>query len=303
MASLARQGSAVLRASGVPSAERDAEVLLAHALGEEPARLHARPHEAVTEEAEARFRDLLARRGARVPLQYLTGVQEFWSLRFRVTPAVLIPRPETEGLIEAFLRLLDRPDPLVADVGTGSGCLAVAVAHQVRAATVHAIDDSEEALEVARQNAVSHGVKGRIVFHRGDLLEPLASAGLEGRVDFILSNPPYVGEEEMTALEPEVGVHEPRRALTPGRDALLLHRRLAREAAPILKPGGHLIVEIGAGHEASLRALYAGAFVPGRREPAAPAVGGAAPTGLEVIEVLPDLAGVPRVLVARARVH
>jgi release factor glutamine methyltransferase len=280
VASLARQGSAVLRASGVPSAERDAEVLLAHALGEEPARLHARPDAAVTEEVEARFRELLARRGARVPLQYLTGIQEFWSLRFRVTPAVLIPRPETEGLVEAFLRLLDRPEPLVADVGTGSGCLAVAVVHEVPGATVHAVDDSEEALAVARENAVAHGVEGRIVFHRGDLVGPLLTAGLPGRVDAILSNPPYVGEEEMTTLEPEVALHEPRRALTPGRDALLIHRRLAREAASILKPGGHLIVEIGAGQEGSLRALYAG--------------------GLEVIEVRPDLAGIPRVLVARA---
>lgn len=290
----------MLRASGVPNAARDALVLLGHALHEDTAGLHARPHDPVPEQAEARYRDLLARRATRVPLQYLTGVQEFWSLRFRVTPAVLIPRPETEGLVEAFLRLAFRPDPLVADIGTGSGCLAVAVAREVPGARVHAIDVSEEALEVARHNAAAHGTSERIVFHRGDLLEPLRAAGLEDRLDFMLSNPPYVGEGEFKTLEPEVAAHEPRAALTPGPDALLVHRRLAREAAAFLKPGGHLIVEIGHGQEPALRALYAGAATAGPRGPEPAAPDGAGPTGLEVVEVRRDLAGLPRVLVARA---
>ena len=180
----------------------DAEALLAHVLGFERAHLHAEPESAVRDEDAARFRDLVARRAARVPLQHLTGVQEFWSLRFQVGPAVLIPRPESELLIEAFLRLNRRPDPIVVDVGTGSGCLAIAVAHETPGALVHATDVSEEALMVARLNAASLDVAGRIAFYRGDLLEPLGGLGLEGQVDFILSNPPYIGEGELASLEP-----------------------------------------------------------------------------------------------------
>lgn len=279
--SLAREGSATLRESGVATAARDAELLLAHVLGSEPARLHARPNDPVPSEAEARFRVLVSRRAVRIPLQYLTGFQEFWSLRLRVTPAVLIPRPETEGLVEAFLRLNRRPDPLVLDVGTGSGCLAIAVAREAPGARIHATDLSPEALEVAARNAAEHEVAGRIRFHQGDLFAPLRAAGLSKQADFILSNPPYVGETELQGLEPEVRIHEPRGSLTPGADPLLIHRRLATGASGFLRSGGLLIVEIGAGQEAALRALYSGA------------------PGLEVVEVRPDLAGIPRVLVAR----
>ncbi len=282
MIALAREGRAVLEEAGVPTASRDAEVLLAHVLGRESALLHAHPEDPVPRATEERFRRLLARRARREPLQYLTGVQEFWSLRLRVTPAVLIPRPETEGLVEAFLGRNDRPDPLVLDIGTGSGCLAIAVASTTPGARVHATDLSEEALAVARSNAADHRVADRIVFHRGDLTEALRGSGLEGRADFILSNPPYIGAGELAGLAPEVREHEPRGSLSPGPDPLAIHRRLARETPAYLRPGGHLIVEIGFGQEAALRDLY-----------------GAAPR-LEVVEVRPDLAGVPRVLVARA---
>ena len=237
--------------------------------------------------AEARYRDLVARRAARHPLQYLTGIQEFWSLSFKVTPAVLIPRPETEGIIEAFLRLCDAPDPVVLDVGTGSGCLAVTVARELPGARVFAGDLSEAALAVARENAAAHGVAARIDFRRGDLFGPFRGSGhgtdLSGRVDFILTNPPYLGDDEFPGLMPEVRDHEPRGALSAGPDALAVHRRLARECAEFLKPGGHLIAEMGLGQEAALRALYGG-------QPR-----------LEVTAVLPDLAGIPRVLVACAR--
>lgn len=237
--------------------------------------------------AAARYRDLVARRAARHPLQYLTGVQEFWSLAFKVTPAVLIPRPETEGLIEAFLRLCESPDPVVLDIGTGSGCLAVTVAKEIPGARVFAGDVSAEALEVARENAATHHVAARIEFRRGDLFGPFrgpaSGADLTGRVDFILTNPPYLGDDEFPGLMPEVRDHEPRGALSAGPDPLAVHRRLARECVEFLKPGGHLIAEMGLGQEAGLRALYAG-------QPR-----------LEVVAVLPDLAGIPRVLVARAR--
>ncbi|HEU4403076.1 MAG TPA: peptide chain release factor N(5)-glutamine methyltransferase [Candidatus Polarisedimenticolia bacterium] len=286
MASLAREGSAVLARAGIPTAALDAEILLAHILGVGRPHLHARPEEPVRPEDARRYAELLTRRAARVPLQYLTGVQEFWSLPFHVTPAVLIPRPETELLVEAFVRLNQRPDPMVIDVGTGSGCLAIAVAHEAPGALVHATDLSEEALGVARLNASDNDVAGRIAFYHGDLLAPLRGLGLEGRADFILSNPPYIAEADLPGLEPEVGRHEPRLSLTPGADPLLIHRRLAREAPPFLKPGGHLLVEIGRGQEEALPGIYGATPAPGAGR-------------LEVIEVRPDLAGIPRLLVAR----
>jgi len=267
----------------VPEASRDAEVLLVHVLAVDSARLRAHPETPVEAAQASRYRALVGRRAAREPLQYLTGVQEFWSLTFKVTPAVLIPRPETEGLVEAFLRLNRAPDPVVIDIGTGSGCLAVVAAREVPGARVYASDSSEEALGVARENAAVHGVAGRIDFRRGDLFGPFRAAGLDGRVDFILSNPPYVGDEELPRLMPEVRDHEPRPALAAGTDGLAVHRRLAHEAPKFLKPGGHLLAEIGLGQEPALRALYA------------------EQSRIDLVAILPDLAGVPRILIACAR--
>lgn len=227
----------------------------------------------------ARYRELLDKRAGRVPLQHLTGTREFWSLPFHVSPEVLIPRPESEHLIEAFLRVNDRPDPLILDIGTGSGCLAVVAAREVPGALVHACDISEAALRIARLNASDNDVAGRIAFYHGDLFEPLRGRGLLGRVDVILCNPPYIAEKDLAALDPEVREHEPRVALTPGPDGLAVHRRLAAEAPEFLKPDGHLIVEFGLGQEDAVRAIYG--------------------ASLEVVGVRRDLAGIPRVLVAR----
>jgi len=277
------EGRATLEAAGVPEPARDAEVLLAHVLSVESARLHAHPETPVEPEAAGRYRALLARRSGREPLQYLTGVQEFWSLAFKVTPAVLIPRPETEGIVEAFLRLNRAPGPIVLDIGTGSGCLAVAVAREVPGARVFASDVSEEALSVARDNATSLGVSGQIRFRHGDLFEPHRASGLERAVDFILANPPYVSQDEPARLMPEVRDHEPRSALVAGPDGLAVHRRLARGATDFLKSGAHLIAEIGLGQDVALRDLY--------RDHAR----------LDLVAIEPDLAGIPRVLIARAR--
>ena len=231
----------------------------------------------------ARYGTLIARRAAREPLQYLTGVQEFWSLAFKVTPAVLIPRPETEGIVEAFLRLNRSPEPVVLDLGTGSGCLAVVVARENPGARVYASDVSEEALRVARDNALAHGVAGRIRFAAGDLFLPHRGTELEGAVDFILANPPYMRDDDVTRSMPEVRDFEPRAALAAGPDGLLYHRRLAREAGAFLKTGGHLIAEIALGQEAALRDLYAGH------------------DRLQVVAIEPDLAGIPRVLIIHTR--
>ena len=237
----------------------------------------------VEPEAAARYRSLVLRRAGREPLQHLTGSQEFWSLAFKVSPAVLIPRPETEGILEAFFRLNRVPGPVVLDIGTGSGCLAVVVAREVPGARVFACDISEGALRVARDNATTHGVAGRIDFRQGDLFGPLRGGGLEGGVDFVLSNPPYVREDELPRLMPEVRDHEPAGALVAGPDGLAVHRRLAGEAAAFLKPGGHLIAECGLGQDVPLRDLYRDH----RR--------------LDLVTIEPDLAGMPRVLIARSR--
>jgi release factor glutamine methyltransferase len=273
----------ILAAAGIAEAARDAEVLLAHVLAVETARLRAHPETSVGTGAAARYRALVLRRAGREPLQHLTGTQEFWSLEFRITPDVLIPRPETEGIIEVFLRLNHAEGPVVADIGTGSGCLAVVVAREVPGARVYACDVSEEALRVARDNAAAHGVESRIDFRRGDLFGPLRGVELDHAIDFILTNPPYVSDEDLPGLMPEVRDHEPPGALLAGPDGLDVHRRLAAEAADFLKPGGHLIAELGLGQAGRLRDLY-------RDHPR-----------LDLVAVEPDLAGIPRVLIARAR--
>jgi release factor glutamine methyltransferase len=278
---LAREGEITLAAAGVADPVRDAATLLALASGLQRERLHAHPDEAVGDDARARFRALVARRAARAPLQHITGTQEFWSLTFRVTPAVLIPRPETEHLIETLLRLPLPPAPLVVDLGTGSGCLAVVTARVLPAARIVATDIAAGALDVARDNAARHGVAERIVFLEGDLFAALDGRGLEGGVDLLISNPPYIAASDLDGLAPEVRDHEPRQALTPGPDGLAVHRRIAAGAGRLLRPGGRLLAEIGFGQEEAARVLYAGG-------------------GLAIEAIRPDLAGIPRVLQARS---
>jgi release factor glutamine methyltransferase len=284
-AALVRAAASRLAAAGVPDPERDAEVLLAHVLGIDRGRLHARPERAVGEETVGRYDGLVRRRAAREPIQHLTGVQEFWSLPFRVTPDVLIPRPETEGILEALLEraLPAGPGrPRLLDLGTGSGCLAIAAAHALPAAQVTAVDDSDAALDVARGNARTLGVADRVAFLSGDLFDALPRGPGAVPFDAVLSNPPYVAAADLAGLAPEVRDHEPRRALTPGDDPLVVHRRILAGAPRVLAAGGWLVVEFGAGQEAALRALYA------------------AQRAIRLEEIRPDLAGIPRVVVARA---
>ncbi len=215
---------------------READFLLARALRTDRARLHADPP-ALTPAAARRFLGWVERRARREPAAYVLGRAEFWSLEFRVTPAVLVPRPETEHLVEAALRALaGTAAPRVADVGTGSGCVAVALARERPDARVVATDRSAAALAVARGNARAHAVAGRVRFVRADLLE-----GLRGPFDLVLSNPPYVGDGEEVA--PEV-LHEPREAVFAGPDPVAVYRSLAAGAARLLRPGGTLAVEV-----------------------------------------------------------
>ena len=278
-AALLREAADALREAGVPSPEWDAERLLRHATGWDRALVIARPETVVGPEAEAIFRALVARRAARVPLQHIVGTQAFWRHDFLVTPDVLVPRPETEILVETALGLMrNAARPFVVDVGTGSGCIALSLAAERSDAEVHATDVSAPALAIARENARRLGLESRVAFHHGDLLEPVAS--LAGRIDRVVSNPPYVDAADRDSLAPEVRDHEPAVALFPPGDALSVYRRLAAAASPALRPGGWLAVEVGAGQAEAVAEILDLA-------------------GLTPLPAVPDLQGIPRVISGR----
>lgn len=248
-------------------------MLLAHILGySERTRLYLHLDRALSAQELAGFENLVQRREQREPVAYLTGHKEFFALDFEVNPHVLIPRPETELLVETALKIRDlrleignqRLSNLqshrdasqslisIIDVGTGSGCIAIALAKHLSAATIFASDLSPEAVQLARRNAERHGVAATITFWQGDLLEPLP-----GRVDMIVSNPPYVSQPELRAAQPEVSRYEPRLALDGGPDGLTVIRRLLVQAGKKLNPGGAVLVEIGSGQgEAAQRLAY-----------------------------------------------
>jgi len=251
----------------------EAEVLLARILEHPRTFLLAHPEAALTPEQAARFTDGVGRRAAGVPLPYITGHIEFYGLDFAVTPDVLIPRPETELLVEEALAWLkSHPTATVVDVGTGSGCIAVTLAIHTPDAHFYATDISAAALDVARANAERHGVRSRITFLVGDLLSPLTEP-----VDVLVSNPPYVAETEWDALPLSVR-QEPRLALTSGVDGLDAIRRLLAQAVQRVRPGGLILIEIGGRQGDTAQALAQAAF------PQAS------------VQVLPDLAGKARVL-------
>ena len=267
-----------LAEAGVADPLLDAELLLRHVLGWDRGALLSRQTEDLTADQEVLFLSLVAEREARRPLQHLTGIQAFYGRDFVVTPEVLIPRPETEVLVEAALELLSASQrAVVIDVGTGTGCIALTLASERPAAEVHAVDISHEALEVARTNARRLGLEGRVRFYQGDLTTPLRD--MVRRVDLVASNPPYVAAADIAGLMPEVRDHEPRLALLPVPDASRMYRRLAAGARRLLRPGGTLVVEIGQGLAEEVSAIC------GRE-------------GLRVERVVPDLRGIPRVVVA-----
>jgi release factor glutamine methyltransferase len=222
----------------------DAEVLLAHALECRRIDLYTRYEETASEESRARFRELVRKRLEGCPVAYLVNRKEFFSLPFEVTPAVLIPRPESEFVVLECLTWAKRlAEPRLLDIGTGSGNLAVTVAHQHPGARVTAVDVSPQALAVAARNAARHGVTDRLRFLTGDLFAPLAAGE---RFDFILSNPPYIAEEDLERLPPGVRNYEPLPALNGGAGGFTVFDRLVAQAVDYLVAGGHLIVEIGA---------------------------------------------------------
>jgi release factor glutamine methyltransferase len=244
-----------LKSKGYEAAKREAELLLAHVLGCTRLNLFVRFEEQPAEDQKARYRELIKRRLDGWPVAYLVGSREFYLLPFDVDPAVLIPRPDTETLVlEALDRLKPLAAPAVLDLGTGSGCIAVSLAHQKKDARVTATDISPDALAVARRNAAKHGVADRVAFVDGDLFAPLPPGDT---FDLIVSNPPYVAPGEFAALAPDVRDHEPRIALDGGPDGLAFYRRIATAAGPFLKPGGSLLLEVGATQDAAVRGLLA----------------------------------------------
>jgi release factor glutamine methyltransferase len=246
----------LLEQAGIESAEQEAFWIVEHVL-----RLPA--HHVVADRARllspaelAAARGLIERRVGREPLQYILGTQEFCGLEFDVNQAVLIPRPETELLVDYVAqRIPAERQATIVDVCTGSGCIAVAIARLRPHARVIATDLSTPSLEVARRNAARHAVCERITWLEGDLLEPLAGRGLEGRIDVIVSNPPYISEADWATLQPEVRLFEPRGALVAGPQGTELHERLLHEAGRYLSPGGALIMEIGAGQARAMRRI------------------------------------------------
>jgi release factor glutamine methyltransferase len=201
-------------------------------------------------------RGFVERRVGREPLQYILGTQEFCGLEFDVNPAVLIPRPETELLVEYVLqRISVERQATIVDACTGSGCIAVAIARLRPRTRLIATDHSDPSLDVARKNATRHAVCERITWLEGDLLGPLTKQGLEGRIDVIVSNPPYIAEAGWAMLQPEVRLFEPRGALVAGPQGTELHERLLQEGVRYLSPGGALIMEIGAGQARAMRRI------------------------------------------------
>jgi release factor glutamine methyltransferase len=258
------------------NAERDAELLLLHVTGAARTVLFTDGDRPLRAEELATCEELIARRQTGEPIQYILGEQEFYGLPFKVTSAVLIPRPETELLVEAVLDRLPKDQPLrIVDVGTGSGAIAIAVAHHLPQAHVTALDLSEAALAVARENAQRLGLDHRVRFMRSDLL-----TGVEGEepFDVVLSNPPYIPESDRDSLHRQVREFEPGMALFAGAEGMDIYRRLLPAAAKVLKPGGLLAVEMGYGQRLAIEELL---------------------HGWNGVEVLNDLQGIARVVIAR----
>lgn len=279
VAEVLKEASLILQSGGVPEARREAGSLLSFVIAKDRTFLISHAEDQIDEHSLDQFRKAVERRAAGEPLQYITGIQDFFGREFRVTPDVLIPRPETELLVEAALEVVGDA-PLICDVGTGSGCIAVTLLCEIVTARAVALDKSPAALEVAKLNARDLSVADRAVFVVSDCFESLDSR--EYQFDLIASNPPYVPAEVVPELQREVRDHEPLVALSPGPDGLSMIRRLLQEAPAFLKQNGHLIMEIGFDQGEKVQSLVdAGVW--------------------RLLELRPDLQGIPRILVLQKK--
>ena len=267
------------KGASAATARLEAQLLLAHVLKCKKVDLLVRYEEIPAEPQRVAFRELIKRRVDGLPVAYLVGFREFYLLEFEVSPAVLVPRPETETLVAEAIKLL-KPlaTPMVLDLCTGSGCIGISVAHQKTDARVTLADVSPDALDVAKRNAKKHGVESRLHFRQGDLFTALPAGS---QFDAILCNPPYIAPGELATLAPDVREHEPRLALDGGPDGLAFYRRIAAEVEKHLSPGGMLMLEIGSTQDEAVRGIL------GERPE------------LEVGKTLKDNAGLSRVVIAR----
>jgi release factor glutamine methyltransferase len=289
---------AELETNSVGSARMNAEVLLMFTLGCDRAYLYSHPERELNSDEQSRYDEAIERRASGCPSQYITGHQEFWGLDLVVTPAVLIPRPETEHIVEVVVEIVrgekptsakgaqmwgtewDQPGrPKIADVGTGSGAIALALAKELPNADVLATDVSAEALEVARANAARLQLESRIRFERSDVLDAVSR---DGSFDFVVSNPPYVALSEADKVQDVVKKFEPKQAVFAGEHGLDIIRRLIPQSHEALRPGGYLVMEIGYSMSEQVMGIM---------------------EGFEEVHAVPDLAGIPRVVVGRKATH
>ncbi|MFA4874657.1 MAG: peptide chain release factor N(5)-glutamine methyltransferase [bacterium] len=268
-----------LAQSGIDTPRLDAEVLLSHVLGRSRADLYLSRSDSLSKDALSRFDDAVARRSARCPVAYITGTKEFWSIPIRVTPAVLIPRPETETVVEESLRhFVDRSKPIrLLDICTGSGCVAAALASELPNAGIFVSDSSLAAIEMARENLAFAG--SRVTLLSGDLFEPVAQ--MKDGFDLITANPPYIAEEEYQSLQPEIRDNEPKAALIAGKSGLDFILRIIEDAPRFLLPGGWLVMEVGENQapECKVQAIGQGSY--------------------DTVACAADLAGIERVVALR----
>jgi release factor glutamine methyltransferase len=283
------EAAQILRRAGLSEARREAASLLAHTLARDRTFLITHADEMLTVADAVRFRDAVERRAGGEPLQYITGRQEFFGLDFEVTTDVLIPRPETELLVETALALLDQDDErravgdesqLICDVGTGSGCIPIAILHERERVRAVGLDISINALRVAARNAARHHLQERLKLIASDCLDALDKG--RARFSLIVSNPPYVAADALAGLQREVRDHEPQVALTPGADGLRIIRRLLSDAPRFLQTGGHLLMEIGFDQHSAVEHLID-------------------PQTWQLLDIHKDLQGIPRTVAVRKK--
>jgi release factor glutamine methyltransferase len=272
------EASQILRKAGVSESRREAGSLLGHVIQKDRTFLIAHAEDELNSAEFQSFRDVVERRAQGEPLQYITGEQDFYGRTFRVSADVLIPRPETELLIDAALSVMEATGSFICDVGTGSGCIAVTLLCESPDAHGIAVDLSTEALDIAKLNATDLGVASRLEFVISDCFNSLPE-GLP-KFDLIVSNPPYVAADVVAGLQREVKDHEPMIALTPGKDGLSIIRRLISESASWLRKDGHVILEIGFDQGEAVQRLVE-------------------PSTWNLVDIRPDLQGIPRIVILR----
>lgn len=264
--------------AGIDEHRREASSLLAHVIGRELVFLIAHPEYELTGSEASSFNEAVGRRASREPFQYIVGHKEFYGLDFEVSSGVLIPRPETEILVEDAISIISGSvDPTFFEIGVGSGCISVSILHQAKGAHADGVDISGDALTVAAKNAIRQGVADRLTLRRADVYE-----NLTGSFDLIVSNPPYIPNDDLASLQAEVGQFEPHAALFGGDDGLDVVRRIVRGAPEFLKPRGYLLIEIGFGQAESVKSMFD-------------------PTIWEGVEFLHDMQRIPRIAKARSR--